>query len=56
MIAINAHYDGKYLVPDEPLNVPPNKTLRVQIELDEPDKRSPRSILELEGNGAEIWK
>jgi hypothetical protein len=32
MIAIKAHFDGKYLVPDEPLNLPCDKELRIQIE------------------------
>ncbi|MCY3022182.1 MAG: hypothetical protein NTW87_24485 [Planctomycetota bacterium] len=35
MIAIAAHYDGKYIVPDEPVNVPRDKPLKVQIELAE---------------------
>ena len=60
MIAIKAHYDGKYLVPDEPLHVPPDKPLKVQVELadaqPEPTQTGTRSILELEGLGAEIWK
>ena len=32
MIAINAHYDGKVIVPDEPLELPPNQALIVRIE------------------------
>jgi hypothetical protein len=32
MIAINAHYDGKVIVPDEPLDLPPNQALVVRIE------------------------
>jgi hypothetical protein len=31
-IAVNAHYDGKVIVPDEPLNLPPNQKLRIQVE------------------------
>ena len=31
-IAINAHYDGKVIVPDEPLDLPPNQALVVRIE------------------------
>ena len=31
-IAINAHYDGKVIVPDEPLDLPPNQALVVSIE------------------------
>jgi len=32
MIAINAHYDGKVIVPDEPLDLPLNQALVVRIE------------------------
>lgn len=32
MIAINAHYDGKVIVPDEPVDLPPNQALIVRIE------------------------
>jgi hypothetical protein len=32
MVAINAHYDGKFIVPDEPLDLAPNQRVRVQIE------------------------
>ena len=35
MIAIKAHFDGKYLVPDEPLELPRQKPLIIQIELAE---------------------
>ena len=31
-IAVNAHYDGKVIVPDEPLNLPPNQKVRIQVE------------------------
>ncbi|MCY3023827.1 MAG: hypothetical protein NTW87_33025 [Planctomycetota bacterium] len=33
MIAIAAHYDGKYIVPDEPVRLPKQQPLIVQIEL-----------------------
>jgi hypothetical protein len=36
MIALNAHYDGKVIVPDEPLALKPNQKLRVSIEPIEP--------------------
>jgi hypothetical protein len=32
MIAINAHYDGKVIVPDEPVDLIPNQALIVRIE------------------------
>ena len=42
MIAINAHYDGKVIVPDEPVDLIPNQALIVRIEtksLNEPPTR-----------------
>jgi|GEM_PF-4747626 len=32
MIALNAHFDGKVFVPDEPLNLPPNAKIRITVE------------------------
>jgi len=32
MIAFNAHYDGRVIVPDEPIDLPRNQALVVQIE------------------------
>ena len=32
MIAINAHFDGSVIVPDEPLDLPRNQALVVRIE------------------------
>jgi hypothetical protein len=42
MIAINAHYDGRVIVPDEPVDLLPNQALIVRIEaknVDEPRTR-----------------
>lgn len=39
---IAAHFDGKVLVPEEPLKLPVGKRLRIQVELDEP-KREKRA-------------
>jgi hypothetical protein len=32
MIAIHARFDGKVLVPDQPLDLPPNQRVVVRIE------------------------
>jgi len=32
MIALNAHFDGKVLVPDEPLALEPNQQVRITVE------------------------
>lgn len=32
MVKLNAHFDGKVIVPDEPLSLPPNQKLRISIE------------------------
>jgi hypothetical protein len=47
MIAINAHYDGKVIVPDEPVDLPPNQALIVRIEaknLEESPARESASV------------
>src|SRR6266852_5074283 len=31
-LTVSAHFDGKFIVPDEPLDLPPNQALIVQIE------------------------
>ncbi len=35
MIAVKAHYDGKVIVPDEPVDLPKGEPLIVQIKLAE---------------------
>lgn len=37
MVTLNAHFDGKVIVPDEPLNLPANQKLRIQVEAIEPN-------------------
>lgn len=32
MVMLNAHFDGKVIVPDEPLALKPNQKLRISIE------------------------
>jgi hypothetical protein len=32
MTTVNAHFDGKVIIPDEPLDLPPNQPLIVSIE------------------------
>lgn len=32
MVELNAHLDGKVIVPDEPLALPPNQRLRIHVE------------------------
>jgi hypothetical protein len=31
-MTVNAHFDGRVIIPDEPLNLAPNQALIVQIE------------------------
>ena len=35
MIALKAHFDGKVIVPDEPLALKPNQRIRITIESDD---------------------
>ena len=32
MVTLNAHFDGKVLVPDEPLALQPNQKVRISVE------------------------
>jgi hypothetical protein len=32
MVTLNAHFDGRTIVPDEPLSLPRNQKLRITIE------------------------
>jgi len=42
MIAINAHYDGRVIVPDEPVDLPRNQALIVRIEAKSTDEAPAR--------------
>lgn len=45
-MTVNAHFDGKVIVPDEPLDLPANQALIVQIEpVRGPDTPAEESIL-----------
>jgi hypothetical protein len=33
MVTFNAHFDGKVIVPDEPVSLTPNQKLRIRIEV-----------------------
>ena len=37
MVKLDAHFDGKVIVPDEPLALMPNQKLRITIETSEID-------------------
>lgn len=43
MLTLNAHFDGKVIVPDEPLDLTPNQKLRISIEPLEPPPLRPHS-------------
>lgn len=37
MVQLNAHFDGKVIVPDEPLPLKPNQRVRIHVEpIDQP--------------------
>jgi len=41
MVKLNAHFDGKVIVPDEPLALKPNQRVRIQVEpIDQPASQS----------------
>ena len=41
MVSLKAHFDGKVIVPDEPVDLAPNQKLRITIEAVEPAASSP---------------
>ena len=43
MVAITAHFDGKVIVPDEPVNLAPGQRLLLHIE---PAEQAPRKIIQ----------
>ncbi len=45
MIALNAHFDGKVLVPDEPLQLAPNQKVRLQVETIDPPTTKPKRVI-----------
>jgi hypothetical protein len=40
MVQLRAHFDGRVIVPDEPVNLPPNQPLTVQVSLGSDKKKS----------------
>jgi hypothetical protein len=44
MIAINAHYDGRVIIPDQPVDLPPNQALIVRIEAKNVDELPAREF------------
>jgi hypothetical protein len=44
-MTVNAHFDGKAIIPDEPLDMPPNQALIVQIERVSPREPAEESAL-----------
>lgn len=52
-LTIAGHYDGKYLVPDEPLKLPVGKPLRIKVELASTvnGKKKPGKRIKIIGTG-----
>ena len=44
-MTVSAHFDGRVIVPDEPLDLPPNQALIVQIQTVDPVLSSGESSL-----------
>lgn len=49
MTTLRAHFDGKVLVPDEPVDLPTGRSLRIRIIDEEPEQSSasPTALLEV---------
>jgi hypothetical protein len=56
MVKLNAHFDGKVIVPDEPLALKPNQRARIQVEpIDQPPPQTQsRRLLGLQ-RGAVVY-
>lgn len=39
MVTLTAHFDGKVIIPDEPLTLTPNQRIRISIEQMEPEPK-----------------
>ena len=39
-VIIKAHFDGKTIVPDEPVNLPINKPLEAELRFVEPEQKT----------------
>jgi hypothetical protein len=46
MIAFKAHFDGKVIVPDEPVSLPRDQALMIHIEVAGETRKKGRSVLE----------
>jgi hypothetical protein len=44
-MTVHAHFDGKAIIPDEPLDMPPNQALILRIERVGPDGPAEESAL-----------
>ena len=44
-MTVHAHFDGKAIIPDEPLDMPPNQALILQIERVGPREPAEESAL-----------
>ena len=44
-MTVNAHFDGRAIIPDEPLDMPPDQALILQIERVGPREPSEESAL-----------
>ena len=54
MVKLNAHFDGKVIVPDEPLALKPNQKLRISIEAIEAASPAKRvNLSKIRGMGLE---
>lgn len=46
MIAVKAHFDGKVIVPDEPVELPKGQALVVHIDVPPPKRKAGESVLD----------
>ena len=54
MVRLTAHFDGKVLVPDRPVNLPTGVPLEVTVQTDARDAADD-AVLALDGLGRDVW-
>ena len=55
MVRLTVRYDGKVLIPDQPLNLPTGVPLEITVLGDAECAGPPDPILALLGLGADVW-
>ncbi len=56
MVRLTARYDGKVLIPDQPLDLPTDTPLEITIQPSAPPPAGDDPLMKLYGLGKEVWE